>query len=154
MCVCSIIYHGKKDTFMKWTILHLVVSLWDPRLKEDSWCILLLHWVRSQLSCDSLVALSQEKICLKLSGKLVPLTFVAPHHGRKCEQSDLLTYLPNDRFNKEDPLSLWQRCNLQIGLSASTKGQLISKGLFKVFICTKKQYKKRSNQKSSVRESK
>ena len=48
---------------------------------------------------------------------LLPLTTVL----RKYEQSDLLTYLPNDRFNKEDPLSLWQRCNLQIGLSASTK---------------------------------
>ena len=45
-----------------------------------------------------------------------------------------------------------------------SKGQLISKGLFKVFICTKNEqkyfcisalaYKKRSNQKSSVRESK
>ena len=45
-----------------------------------------------------------------------------------------------------------------------TKGQLISKGLFKVFICTKNEqkyfcisalaYKKRSNQKSSIRESK
>ena len=49
-------------------------------------------------------------------------------------------------------------------LGSCTKGQLISKGLFKVFICTKKEQKyfyiyalakkKRSNQKSSVRESK
>ena len=46
----------------------------------------------------------------------------------------------------------------------TAKGQLISKGLFKVYICTKNErkyfcipalaYKKRSNEQSSVRESK